>query len=360
MNLHYFITLAAGPRHRAIMLLNMPDALCVLLAAALDRRIELLRRLHAEDTDAYRLFHGTAEGQAGLTVDRYGDLLLVQSFHSLLSPSQLAVLEAFYAQALPGLTLVYNDRSRPNSRIANTLSPERLAAAMAPRQARELGVAYRIQGRHAGQDPWLFLDLRVARRRVLREAAGKSLLNVFAYTCGVGVAAAKAGASSVVNVDFSQSSLAVGEENARLNDLPIQLRFVQSDAFAAMRQFSGLGQSQVVRGRRLPPFLKLEQQRFDLVFLDPPRYAQSPFGVVDLVCDYPAVFKPALLCVAEGGALICCNNAAQAAREVWLEQLERSARKAGHPIRSVEWLAPESDFPSPDGRPPMKMVLLRL
>ena len=338
----------------------MPDTLSGCLAAALESRAELLGRLHAEDTDAYRLFHGTAEGQAGLTVDRYGDLLLVQSFHQPLEPAQLAALEAFYARALPGLVVVYNDRSRPNSRIANKLSPESLAAAEKPRQARESGVNYRIQGRHSGQDPWLFLDLRAARRCVMREAAGKTLLNVFAYTCGVGVAAVKSGASFVMNVDFSLSSIAVGEENARLNGLSSPMGFVRSDAFAALRQLSGLGQSQVVRGRRLPPFPRLEPRRFDLVFLDPPRYARSPFGVVDLVHDYPAVFKPALLCAAEGGALLCCNNAAQAAREPWLEQLERSARKAGRPIRGVEWIAPESDFPSPDGRPPLKMALLRV
>jgi len=58
--------------------------------------------------------------------------------------------------------------------------------------------------------------------------------------------------------------------------------------------------------------------------------------------------------------MICCNNVAQVARQAWLDQLERSARKAGRPILSVEWLAPESDFPSPDGRPPLKMALLRL
>ncbi|MCX5795651.1 MAG: class I SAM-dependent methyltransferase [Elusimicrobia bacterium] len=338
----------------------MPEALRGLLAAALERRAELLGRLHAEDTDAYRLFHGTVEGAAGLTVDRYGDLLLVQSFHSPLPAPQLAALEAFYAQAWPGLGVVYNDRSRPNSRIANALSPGMQTVAAAPRLARELGLGYRIQGRHAGQDPWLFLDMRAARRRVMTEAAGKSLLNVFAYTCGVGVAAAKAGASSVANVDFSLSSLAVGGENARLNDLPIKMEFVHSDAFAALRQLSGLGQSQVVRGRRLPPFPKLEPRRFDLVFLDPPRYAQSPFGVVDVIQDYPAVFKPALLCVAEGGAMFCCNNAARAEREAWLAQLERSARKAGRPIREAEWIMPEDDFPSLDGRPPLKVALLRL
>ena len=330
------------------------------LAAALDSRTELLQQLHAEETDAYRLFHGSVEGQPGLTVDRYGELLLVQTFHSPLPPAQLAALQDFYAQTWPDLILLYNDRSAAHSRIGNPLPPEQLAQAVAPRTVRELEVNYRIQGRHDGQDPWLFLDLRAGRRRIMQEARDKSLLNLFAYTCGVGIAAAHAGARHVVNVDFAASSLSVGRENARLNELPVRPRFVQSDVFAALRQLAGLGQPKLVRGKRMPTFPPLEARTFDLVFLDPPRYAKSPFGVVDLINDYPALFKPALLCTAPGGTLICCNNVAQVEREAWLDQLERSARKAGRPIRAVEWIAPEADFPSHDGQPPLKIVLLRV
>lgn len=330
------------------------------LSAALDARAALLQQLHAEETDCYRLFHGSVEGQPGLTVDRYGDLLLIQTFHQPLPPAQLAALEDFYAQALPELIPLYNDRSARNSRIGNALSPERQVQATLPRTVRELGVNYRIQGRHEGQDPWLFLDLRAGRRRVMREVPGKSLLNLFAYTCGVGIAAARAGARHVVNVDFAASSLAVGKENARLNDLPIRPRFIQSDAFAALRQLAGIGQPKMVRGKRMPAFPPLEPHAFDVVFLDPPRYAKSPFGVVDLVNDYPALFKPALLCTAPGGTLICCNNVAEVAREAWLDQLERSARKAGRPIQAMEWIVPEADFPSRDGQPPLKIALLRV
>ncbi|MCK9382090.1 MAG: class I SAM-dependent methyltransferase [Sulfuritalea sp.] len=338
----------------------MSDALLPLLAVALDARAELLPRLHAEQTDCYRLFHGSVEGHSGLTIDRYGDLLLVQSFHSPLTAETLTALEAFYAARLPGLALVYNDRSHANSRIGNPLLGDQLAAAMATREVHEMGVTYRIQGRHTGQDPWLFLDLRAARRRVMQEAPGKSLLNLFAYTCGVGIAAAKAGARFVVNVDFADSSILVGKENVRLNDLPVRPRFVKCDAFAAMRQYAGIGQPERVRGKRMPPFPKLDAQTFDLVFLDPPRYAKSAFGVVDLVNDYASVFKPALLCASEGGTLICTNNVADVQRDVWLDQLQRSAAKAGRPIREMEWIMPEADFPSSDGQPPLKIALLRL
>lgn len=331
-----------------------------LLAAAFTQRGDLMTRLHAEHTNAYRLFHGSVEGVPGLTVDRYGDLLLVQSFHHRLEPDDLAALESFYAEALPGATPVYNDRSQHNSRIRNVLSPEHKIAAHLPRQIHELGVNYLIQARHEGQDPWLFLDLRAGRRRVMAEVAGKSLLNLFAYTCGVGVAAAKAGARFVVNVDFAESSLKIGKDHARMNDLPIRPRFLKSDVFAALRQFSGQGQPKRVRGKYLPPFPLLEPQLFDVVFLDPPRYAKSPFGVVDLVNDYAALFKPALLSTEVGGTLICTNNVAEVSAEAWLDQLQRSARKAGRAINAVEWIAPEADFPSPDGQPPLKMVLLRV
>ncbi|MBI2308365.1 MAG: class I SAM-dependent methyltransferase [Rhodocyclales bacterium] len=330
------------------------------LHAALVARAPLIAQMAAERTDAYRLFHGSVEGESGLTVDRYGEVLLIQSFHRSLAAGELAAIDGFYHRQLPDLLPFYNDRSQPHSRIANRLDAAQAALAEQPRQISELGVNYRFRVRHGGQDPWLFLDLRAGRRRVMREAAGKTVLNMFAYTCGVGIAAAAAGARQVVNVDFAESSLAVGKENAGLNTLPISVRFIKCDAFAALRQYSGIGQPTVVRHKRLPAFPKLEAQQFDLVFLDPPRYAKSPFGVVDLINDYAALFKPALLATAEGGTLICCNNVAQVDREAWRDQLERSARKAGRAIRASEWIAPEADFPSPDGRPPLKMLLLRV
>jgi 23S rRNA (cytosine1962-C5)-methyltransferase len=234
----------------------MPDShpLITALGAALDARRDLIAQLHAEGTDAYRLFHGTVEGRPGLTVDRYGSLILTQSFHGPLSQADEEALEAFYLEAFPDTDHVYNDRSHANSRVSNPLPPERLVRAEALREFSELGVKYNVQARHGGQDPWLFLDLRAARRRIMAEAPEKSVLNVFAYTCGVGVAAAKAGARHVVNVDFAESSLSVGKANARLNTLPFRPRFVKSDAFAAMRQLSGIGQPKMVRGKHLPPF----------------------------------------------------------------------------------------------------------
>mgnify|MGYP000261070463 CR=1 FL=1 len=107
----------------------MPANLTDHLSSALEARRALMAQLHAEQTNAYRLFHGSVEGESGLSVDRYGDALLVQTFHRPLPPEALAALEAFYAPAFPGLPVFYNDRSQSNSRISNALAPEQIAAA---------------------------------------------------------------------------------------------------------------------------------------------------------------------------------------------------------------------------------------
>ena len=82
----------------------MPDTTALLpaLDAALQARRDLITRLAAEQTDAYRLFHGTVEGKPGLTVDRYGSLILVQSFHGALAPAQSRTVLALALAACQG------------------------------------------------------------------------------------------------------------------------------------------------------------------------------------------------------------------------------------------------------------------
>ena len=90
-----------------------------LLASALDARGELIAALLSSDTDCYRLFHGTVEGMPGVTVDRYGDALLVQSFHSSLAPDALTEMESWYRDSHPVfLDFIHNDRSQGGSRVS--------------------------------------------------------------------------------------------------------------------------------------------------------------------------------------------------------------------------------------------------
>lgn len=318
-------------------------------------RAELLPALHAESTNCYRLFHGTNEGASGLTIDRYGPQLLIQTFHEALSADQVDLIREHYARLFEIEEVVYNDRSARNSRREDEHNKRGLELV-----GQELGINYRVRGKHAGQDPLLFLDMRVGRRYVQDNAKDKSVLNLFSYTCGVGVCAASAGASKVVNVDFAERNLDVGRENAELNSLTEEsIEFIQSDFFTAAKQFAGIPIKQrVKRGQKPRQYLKLDEQQFDLVYLDPPRWAKSPFGTVDLIRDYQSVLKPSILSTKPGGTLVCTNNVAKVEMDEWLALVKRCANKAGQPVVDYELLQPESDFPSVDGQPPLKIAVL--
>ncbi len=318
-----------------------------LLRESIARRHKLLEKLHSEDTDCYRLFHGTVEGRPGLTVDRYGEQLLVQSFHEPLEAGEAdRILRLVNDELGLGLYGVYHDRTRKSK----PAEPESVG------QCRELGVNYAVCDAHRGQDPLLFLDFRAARRYVLQDCRNLSVLNLFAYTCGIGICAAQAGASEVWNVDFAISSLNFGRRNARLNGLSDDsVTFVHSDFFPAVRQLAGLKV-----GGRSRNYLPLEQRFFDLVIMDPPRWVRSPFGTVDLVRDYQSVFKPALLATGDGGRMICTNHVPGVALDEWLDLLRRCAAKNGRTIRDIEIIVPEADFPAKDDRHPLKIACLYL
>ena len=257
------------------------------------------------------------------------------------------------------LLLIYNDRSQGNSRVDRSDAVYQAeSAALADLIAHEGGLNYRIRGRHAGQDPLLFLDLRHARAWVRQNSQGKSVLNLFAYTCGVGLSAAAGGAREVVNLDFAEGNLAVGRENGALNPGLKPMQFIQSDYFPAIRQLAGLPIAGR-RGQQFPSYPILQKRAFDLVLLDPPAWAKSAFGTVDLLRDYQSLLKPAILATADNGVLICCNNLAKVAMADWREQVLRCADKLGRHVRDCQVIAPGADFPSLDGQPPLKTLVLQ-
>lgn len=308
-----------------------------LLRAAVDRRADLLASL--PDTDCVRLLHGVAEGSPGVAIDRYGPVLLVQTWRDPLPPGAFDALSA----ALPwDLCPVWVHRSGGG-----------LGDAPGEVVGRELGLRFDVRPRHRGQDPLLFLDFRVARRFVRAEATGRSVLNLYAYTCGIGVAAAAGGARRVLNVDFASSALEIGRANAALNG--VEMAFVEDDVFPIARQLAGLP----VGGRRgrVPRYTRVPAESFELVVLDPPRWARSAWGAVDVARDYPSLFKPALLATAPGGRVLASNHVPDVALADWLHVLRRTAEKAGRPLRAIDVLEPEADFPSFDGVHPLKLAV---
>ncbi len=317
---------------------NLPQAtIGELLRIALQKRERLLEQLASEGTDGYRLFHGVAEGWPGVAVDRYGPQILVQTFRERLSAAEMGELQA-------ALDLPVTFRHRPDGPQPGS----------EPFTCRELGRSFTVRTHHKGLDPYLFLDLRVARRWLDRHHSG-TLLNLFAYTCSAGVIAAARGSS--LNVDFSAQHLRVGERNASLNGVQENFTVVCEDVWPVVRQLGGLP----VKGRGAQrEYVRLEPRQFDTVFLDPPTFARSAFGAVDILRDYPALARPAMACVRSGGRLVCTHHLAEVPLEDWLASLRRTGEKWGRRVGEVEVLEPDGDFPSPDGRHPLKIAVLEV
>ena len=327
-----------------------------ILDNAIARRTSLTSKLLAENTDCWRILNGEADWKPGLTIDRYGVLILIQSFYDPIQSEEIATIKEVVNRAY-GEHFHYQLKLRENQKakiIDIQENPE------LPRNiiCRERGLKFQISTRHKGLDPHLFLDMRVARDYMGKIAAGRSLLNLFAYTCSMGIKAAAADAAEVWNIDFSRSALNLGIKNRDLNGLqPKKMEFFKEDVIAATRQFSGLG----IKGKaRRNPFLRFKPRKFDLVFLDPPTFARGKFGTVDILHDYQSIFKPALLCLESGGTLIATHHHHAVEMEPWLELLRKAALKADREIKQVEILTPHDDFPSMDDHPPLKIAALTI
>lgn len=333
----------------------LAPALLLAVDRAIARRHDLLQRLHQEGTDCYRVFHGIAEGEPGLTIDRYGPLLLLQTFRAPLSHDDAEALGA-HVNRLLNQELHIAANHRLGAGRSHDHAPTEIA--LQEHECREANVRFLVQARHRGQDPWLFLDLREGRRTLRSLCKGKTLLNLFSYTCGVGVTAASAGALMVTNVDFAQTALAIGERNATRNDITgARFTTIASDCIPVLRQLAG---KPVMRRGRDFRFVKVTPQPWDLVFLDPPRWAKGPFGAVDVVRDYASLFKPCVLTLADGGAVIATNHVPDVTDQDFLQQLRRIAEKAGRPLKEQILLPVDADFPAFDDKPPLKVVVCRV
>jgi 23S rRNA (guanine2445-N2)-methyltransferase / 23S rRNA (guanine2069-N7)-methyltransferase len=141
-------------------------------------------------------------------------------------------------------------------------------------------------------DTGLFLDHRWARREFGKLSKGKTVLNLFAYTCSASVHAALAGAQEVISVDLSKTYLAWGEDNFRLNGLnPRQHGFIQADCLQWLRE-------------------QRPQQRFDVIFLDPPTFSNSKRmdDVLDVQRDHVLLLKLAARLLKQDGVILFSNN----------------------------------------------------
>ncbi len=315
------------------------------LRAAWDRRAPL----HADaTTNAYRLINGAGDGLPGLTVDRFADVLVASLYAAgrqaqpptrlLEALAELAGARAVYVKQRPTEASKLEDAERRALAPAKPL----LGTNVEEVEALEHGLKYVIRPGE-GLSTGLFLDMREQRARVWAEAAGRTVLNCFAYTCGFGVAGLSGGAARVANLDVSKRYLDWGKENYARNGLDtVRTDFIFGDVFDWLRRFGRAG------------------QRFDLVILDPPSYATTRQTRFAVERDYADLVKLAAPVVGPGGALLACANSRGLSERGFLAQIRRGLGDRPHSLGPVLG-PPEVDFP-PGGEEGtrLKAVMVRM
>ena len=304
-------------------------------------------------TNAFRLVHGASDGWPGWYVDRLGDFVLSQSEGSMTEEQRT------YLGSLPDVTGVYHKvLNRQIRRIrAEDASPQLMSGAAAPERfvVLENGVRFELSF-NEGYSVGLFFDQRDNRRRFLVNhvsgefplfeggAAGREVLNTFAYTCGFSVCAAKAGARTT-SLDLSKKYLEWGRRNFTLNGFdPAAHDFIYGDVFDWLRR------------------LAKKQRSFDAVMLDPPTFSQSKeHGAFRAEKDYGKLVAAALPLLKPGGVLFASTNAAGLEPEDFIEAIQSALAKIGRKVLQQHYVPQPPDFPITRAEPGyLKTLWLRV
>lgn len=297
------------------------DSIKLLLETAITFRAALFDERHET---AFRLFNGFTEGHPNLVVDLYGKTIVLHNYADQPSNGLGAVRAAldFLPSRLPWIqAIVVKTRNSPSSEEKRGS----LVYGEAPdRKIRENGVWYAIDPM-LNRDASFYLDTRNVRQWAKENLAGKSVLNTFAYTGSLGVAALAGGATHVVHLDLNRNFLNVAKTSYTLNGFPINKSDFQAGDFWP----------QINR-------MKAAEARFDCVFLDPPIYSATKKGVVNLADSYTRVINKVRPLINDGGTLVAINNALFYSGADYLEEIEALC-KDGY-LTIAEMIPVPSDF----------------
>jgi len=272
-----------------------------------------------------RLVFGDADGLPGLVVDRYGDVVVVQITTVGVERFRDVVVDVLFA--LPGVACVYersdgDDRRREglDERVGvarGTLSPEV--------HARENGFVFAVDV-ESGHKTGFYIDQRGARALIPQLSPGARVLNVFGYTGSFSVIASRSGAESVTTIDSSAPSLGLTRLNARLNDTePGEL--IVGDAGEQLRR---------LRDRRA---------QFDLIILDPPKFAPTQKNLDRASRAYKDVNLLGAKLLAPGGRLLTFSCSGAVSIDLFQKIVAGAALDAKRSLGIVQRLGQPVDHP---------------
>ncbi len=275
-----------------------------------------------------RLVHAESDGLPGLVVDRYADMLVTQFLSAGAEYWRETLADLLLAET--GLSTIY-ERSDTDVRELEGLAPKvgslRGAVAQPRFTITENGLRFRVDIA-AGHKTGFYLDQRANRLRVRELAGGRDVLDCFCYTGGFTVNALAGRAKSVLSVDASAEALALCRENVALNGLPAEKQTIlEGDVFHLLRRFRDEG------------------RLFDLIVLDPPKFAPTAAQAEKAARGYKDINLLGFKLLRPGGLLVTfsCSGGVDAA--LFQKIVASAALDAGVEAQIVEHLSQAPDHP---------------
>ena len=297
-------------------------------AAFWRRRLEqaiAARRLPA-GTNACRLVYAESDGLPGLVVDRYGDWLVMQCL-TMGMASRRDEIAGLLAELLAPAGIYARDDVDVRQQEGLALETGPLWGSEPPDlvEIEEHGHRFLVDVKR-GQKTGFYLDQRENRRATAAYCSGARVLNAFAYTGAFGVYAGRAGAASVVNVDTSAQALALARQNAELNGCEPQ-EMVMGDVFQVLRRYRSEGRA------------------FDLIVLDPPKFAASQAQLAGASRGYKDINMLALQLLRPGGFLATFSCSGRVTADLFQKIVFGASLDAGREAQIVEYLHQGPDHP---------------
>jgi 23S rRNA (cytosine1962-C5)-methyltransferase len=277
---------------------------------------------------AHRLVFSEGDGLSGLVVDRYGEWLVVQLTSLALARRAPALLDSLQEQFQPsGIYLRTEKGILEEEGLELSDGLLRGAEPDGPVKIEEAGARFLVDLR-TGQKTGFFLDQRENRARIAPLGAGRRVADLFCYSGGFAVPLLMAGAASVVAVDKSAAALELARGNVRANGVDeARCELVQADAFTWLEERTQAGDT------------------FDVVVLDPPRFARSSRGVPQAIRGYERLNALAVRCLVPGGVLVTCSCTGRVTREAFIAMLGTVEQSTGRRLRILEARGQAPDHP---------------
>ena len=283
------------------------------------------------DTSSCRVIFGEADFLPGLTVDKYEDVLVVESLSlgiDRVKDTILGMLKDILAEDGISVRGVY-ERSEAKVRLKEGLEPVKgfIGAPFDTQvKIKENGLTFLVDVEN-GQKTGFFLDQKYNRAAIRKISEGAEVLDCFTHTGSFALNAAAGGARSVLAVDVSEDACERARLNVSLNGFEDRVEIYRDDIFDML------------------PRMEEEGRDFDVVILDPPAFAKSKEATKAAMRGYREINSRGMRLVRDGGFLVTCSCTRFMTYELFAQMLFQSARSAHCRLRQVEYRTQSPDHP---------------